>query len=130
MLVADEGVKTSGSGHDDVRVRLLVVQQSDVVLDGRSTVKDGGLHVGHVLAEARILILDLESQLASMTHDEDRSLTRHGLDLLQSSQNEDRSLSETGLGLAEHIGSEDGLRNADLLDCSNNEVRYARRTEV
>lgn len=60
-----------------------------------------------------------------MAHDEDRSLASDRLDLLQGGENKDGSLAETRFGLAKDIGSEDGLRNANLLDCRVNraEVR-------
>ena len=41
-----------------------------------------------------------------------------GFELVKGGEDEDRSLSQTRLGLAEDVDTEEGLRNAGLLDCS------------
>jgi hypothetical protein len=51
-----------------------------------------------------------------VAHNQDRGLTLDGLHLLKSCENEDGSFSQTGLGLADDIVTENGLRNALLLD--------------
>jgi len=117
VLVAHKGVQTTGSGDNDVRVGLLVLENVDVVLNGSATVEDRGLDVGQVLAETGVLILDLESQLAGVAHDQHRALAVDRLDLLKSGQDENGSFTKTRLGLAKDVGSENCLRNAVLLDC-------------
>jgi len=71
VLVTNEGVETTRGGDDDVRVGLLVRENVDVVLDGSTAIEHSGLHVRQVLAETRILVLDLECQLAGVAHDQD-----------------------------------------------------------
>lgn len=117
MLVADKRVQAAWGANDDVRVGFLVLEDLGVLLDGSTTVEDPGLDVGHVLAEAVVLIANLESQLASMAHDEDRAFPSNRLDLLESGENEDGRLAETGLGLANDVAAEHGLRDACLLNC-------------
>lgn len=126
VLVANEGVKTARGGDDDVRVGLLVLENVDVVLDGGTTVEDRGLDVRKVLAEACILVLDLESKLTGVAHNQHRALAVDRLDLLKSCQDENGSFTKTGLGLAENVGSKDGLRDASLLDCGNESQNSAR----
>lgn len=125
ILVSDKGIQSTWSGHNDVRVCLFVLQDFGILLNGSSTIKDCCLHIGHIFAEAGVLILNLVCKLTGMAHDEDRGLTSDRLDLLESGENKDGSLTETRFGLAKDIGSEDGLRNANLLDCRVNraEVR-------
>jgi hypothetical protein len=71
VLVADKGVETTRGGDDDVRVGLLVLENVDVVLNGSTAVEHRGLDVRKVLAETCVLVLDLESQLAGVAHDQD-----------------------------------------------------------
>lgn len=82
-----------------------------------SAVEDPGLDVWKVLAEPGILVLDLIGEFTGVTHDKGGTLAGHRLDLLKRGKDKDCSLSEAGLRLAQHIGSEDGLRDAHLLDC-------------
>jgi hypothetical protein len=117
VLVAHKGVQTTGSGDNDVRVGLLVLKNVDVVLDGSATIEDGGLDVRQVLAETGVLVLDLESQLAGVAHDQHRALAVDGLDLLKGGQDENGSFTKTRLGLTKDVGSKNCLRNAVLLDC-------------
>lgn len=119
VLVANEGVKTAGSGDDDVRVSSLVLENRDVVLDGSTTVEDRGLNVRQVLAETCVLVLDLESQFTGVANNHDRALAVHRLNLLKGGQDENGSFTKTRLGLTENVGSENGLRNAVLLDCGH-----------
>lgn len=124
LLVPDKRVKPSRCADDNVRVCLLVGEELDVLLHWRTTVEDGSLDVRHVLAESGILVLDLVGELTGVAHNQYRGLAIDWLHLLKSRKDEDCSLSETRLGLAEHIGTEDGLWNADLLDCGAKRVRF------
>jgi hypothetical protein len=126
VLVANEGVKTTRGGDDDVRVGLLVLEDVDVVLDGSTAVEHSSLDVRQVLAETCILVLDLESQLAGVAHNQDGALAVNGLDLLEGGQDEDGSFTKTRLGLAENVGSEDGLRDAVLLDCGHESQKFVQ----
>lgn len=107
MLVADEGVDSTGGADDDVRVSVLVAEEFDVLLDGSSSVEDTDLDVGQELGEAVVLIADLVGQLAGVAHDQDGRNTclRLLVHLLEGCENEDGGLSETGLGLAKDIVS-------------------------
>lgn len=116
LLVSDQGVQTTGSGDNDVRVSLLVGKELNVFLHGGTAVEDSGLDVGHVLCESGVFVLDLVGELTGVAHNEDRGLTLDGLHLLQSCEDEDGSLSQTGLGLADDIVTENGLGNTLLLD--------------
>jgi hypothetical protein len=51
-----------------------------------------------------------------VAHDKDGSLASDWLDLLKGSEDKDGSLTKTRFGLAEDIGTEDRLRNTNLLD--------------
>lgn len=116
LLLSHKRVETTWGGDNYVRMRLLVGEHLLVLLDVGSAVEDSCLYLRHVLAKALVLVADLEGELTGVTHDQDRSLTSNGLDLLESAEHEDRRLSESRLGLAKHVGPENGLRNADLLD--------------
>ena len=117
VLVAHECVQATGSGDNDVRVGLLVLENVDVVLDGSATVEDRGLDVRKVLAETGVLVLDLESQLAGVAHDKHRALAVDRLDLLKGCQDENGSFAKTRFGLTKDVSSKNCLRNAVLLDC-------------
>lgn len=96
---------------------LLVLEELGVLRDRSSTIEDGCFHLGHVLAETCILILNLICKLTGVAHNQDRCLASHRLNLLESSKDEDSGLTQTGFGLAEDVGTQDGLRDAHLLDC-------------
>lgn len=119
MPIADKSVDTTGRSDNDMRMRVLVAQELDVLLDGRTAIEDADAHIRQELGESVILVPDLVGKLTSVAHDQDRRGTRLGLvvHLLQSRKNEDGSLSETGFGLAEDIVTEDGLGDGNLLDC-------------
>lgn len=125
LLVADEGVKTTGSSDDDVGESVLVRQSLDILLDGSTTVEDGGLHIRKILAESSVFVLDLISQLTSVAHNQDGTLPRNRLQLVKGGKYEDSRLSKTGLGLAENIDVQNSGRNANLLDYGDAE-RYVR----
>lgn len=117
-LVTDQRIKTTRGSDDDVRASILALDRLDILLDGSTAVEDTGLDVGQVLAEAVVLVADLERKLTSVAHDEDRDLAGNRLNLLQGGQDEDRSLAETGLGLADDVAAKKSLGNASLLDYS------------
>lgn len=119
-LVTDKSLQTTRSTDNDVRAGLLVLERLHIGLDGSTTIEDTGLDVGHVLAEAVVLVADLVGQLTSVTHDNHRDLSVHGLDLLKRSENEDSSLTQTGLGLADNVTTEERLGDTGLLDCRLN----------
>jgi hypothetical protein len=118
LLVADESIQTSGSGHDDMRMGIFVRENLVILRNGGTTVEDGSLDLRHVPAEARILVLDLVSELSSVAHHQHRGLAVDGLDLLKTGQDEDGRLAQSGFRLADDIGAENRLRDANLLDCS------------
>ena len=101
-----------------MRVGVFVGEGFDILLHWCSAIKDCCLHFWEVFAEPGVFILNLVGELTGVAHNKDRALAGHRLDLLKCGENEDGSFSKTGLGLAKDIGSEDGLRNAHLLDCS------------
>ena len=124
VLVADERVQTARRGDDDVRASRLLLEDIDVGLDGRAAVEGRGPDVWQVLAEPRVLVADLEGELARVTENDDGDLAINRLlELLQSGEDEDSGLAQTGLGLTKDVHTEDGLRDADLLDC-NEPKRY------
>ena len=99
-----------------MRVGLLVLENLGVLLNRCTAVEDTGLDIGHILAEAVVLVSDLEGQLASVAHDQDGALACDGLDLLKGGKNEDGSFAKTGLCLTDDVTSEECLRNTGLLD--------------
>jgi hypothetical protein len=119
-LVTDKSLKTAGSTNNDVGASLLVLQGLNVLLDGSTTVEDTGLDIGHVLAEAVVLVANLVGELTSVAHDHHGDLSVDGLNLLESGENKDSSLTQTRLGLADNITTKEGLGNAGLLDCRSN----------
>lgn len=122
-LIAHKGVQAARGAHDDVGARVLVLDRLNVLLDGGAAVEDARLDVGHVLAEAVVLVADLERQLAGVAHDQDGHLAVDGLDLLERRQGEDSRLSETRLGLADDVASEESLGDTGLLNCGPIDVR-------
>lgn len=125
LLVADKGVKTTGSTDDDIGESVLIRQSLDILLNGSTTVEDGGLYIGKILAESSVFVLDLISQLTSVAHNQDGTLSRNRLQLVKGGKDEDSRLSKTGLGLAKNIDVQDSGRNANLLDYGDAE-RYVR----
>lgn len=117
LLLADQSIQTAGSGDNDVGVCLLVRKGLDILLDRSTSVEHSRLHIGEVLAEPSILVLDLIGKFASMAHNQNGAFSRNRLELVKGGQDEDSRLSETRLGLAKHIDVQDCGRDADLLDC-------------
>lgn len=118
LLIANQGIHSSGCGDDDVWMSLGLRKHVVILLNWGSTVEYRRLDLWQILCEAGVLILDLERQLASVAHDKDGRLAIDGLNLLEAGENEDGSFAQTRLGLADNVGSKDGLRDTDLLDCS------------
>eukprot|EP01048_Picozoa_sp_COSAG05_P021043 COSAG05_NODE_3755_length_1855_cov_7.467758_1_plen_179_part_00 len=74
-------------------------------------------HVGHVLAEAVILVLDLERKLTGMAETKHKNVAAgRQVQLLQSGKYENSSLSHAGFRLAYHIHAQDRLRDAFMLN--------------
>lgn len=117
-FVSYKSVQSTRCRNDDMRMCLLVLQDFGVLLNRSSTVEDGCFDIRHVLAESCVLVLDLICQFTSVTHDEDGGLAIDWLNLLKSCENKDSRLTKTRFGLAKNIGTENRLRNANLLDCS------------
>jgi hypothetical protein len=117
LLVANKRIKPSGSCDNDVRMCILVVENLDILLDRRATVKDHGLDVWHILGESDVLVTNLIRQFARVAHDEDRCLAGDRFELLKRGEDKDGRLSETRFGLADYISSENRLRDDLLLDC-------------
>lgn len=103
-LVSEQGEDATRSAHNDVRA--IILQDFMILLNADTAIEDASLHSGHVLTEAFIFILDLESQFTSVAEDEDRYLARDGLKLLQSGQNEYGRLAHTRLGLRDDVHTE------------------------
>jgi len=89
MFVTNQSIQPTGGGDNNVWMCFLVLQDFGILDHGCSSVEDGSLYVWQILAETSIFVLDLVSQLASVAHDQDRSLTSDWLYLLQSRQHED-----------------------------------------
>ena len=126
LFLSDQRVETARCSDDNMWVSLLILQHLLVLLDIGTAVEHSRLDLWHVLAEALIFVADLECELTRVAHDEDRGFASDWLDLLKGAENEDCRLSETGLGLAEYIGTENRLRNADLLDCCARMLEFVR----
>jgi hypothetical protein len=76
-------------------------------------------HLGHVLAEAVVLVLDLESELAGVAQAEHEDVAAlREVELLQGGEHEHSRLAHARLGLADHVHTQDGLGDALMLDCS------------
>jgi len=117
-LVTDQRIKTTRGSDDDMRASILALDDLYILLDRGAAIEDAGLDIGQVLAEAVVLVADLECELARVAHDEDGDLAGNRLNLLQGGQNEDCSLAKTGLGLADDVATKQSLGNASLLDYS------------
>ena len=78
------------SAHYDVWT--IFLQKLFVFLDGQSTEKCGHLDPRLVLAEALILLLDLESQLPGVTQDEDGNLRNENDELRDEKSSDERIL--------------------------------------
>lgn len=93
VLIADKRVEATGRGNDDVRVRFLVLELLDILVDLDATVEDRCPDVRDVFAEPCVLVLDLEGELSSVAHDQYGGLAIDRFDLLESGQDENGGLS-------------------------------------
>jgi len=118
FLLSDKSVQTAGRSDNNIGIVLLIAKELNVLLDRRSSVENGGLHVRQVLAEPSILVFDLVGKLARVAHNQNLAFSLHWLQLVQRRQDKDGRLTQTGLGLAEDIDIEDSRRDTDLLHCS------------
>ena len=71
VAITNESVQSTWCGDNDVGCGLLVLDLGNIVLNRGAAVEDLNLDIWQILAESGILISDLESQLTSMTHDDD-----------------------------------------------------------
>jgi hypothetical protein len=115
-FVPYESVETTGSSDNNVRAFRLVTKELGVLGYRSSTKESADSNLGHVLGKPRILVLNLERQLASVAHNEDRNLAVHWLELLKRGENENCGFTVTRLSLAQYIHSENCLRDALLLN--------------
>lgn len=115
-LVADEGVQAAGGSDDDVGALGLVLDELGVLGHGSATKERADAHVGHVLRETRVLVLNLVGKLTRVAQNYHRDLAVDWLKLLQRSENEHSRLPVTRLGLAQDIHAQNGLRDTLLLD--------------
>ena len=97
VFIADQSIQTTRGADNNVGVRLLVFENLGILLDRSAAVENTSLDVWHVLAEAVVLIPDLERQLTCVAHNQHRALPSDGFDLLKSCKNEDGCLAEAGL---------------------------------
>ena len=116
-LVPREGIESSGSGHHDMRALGLVTEQLRILSHWGSTIERRDANVRHILGETRVLVLNLESELASVAKHENRDLAIHGLELLKRRQNKDGGFTVTRLRLAQDVHSQHSLGDALLLNC-------------
>jgi hypothetical protein len=104
MLIPDQAVQPPRRGNNNVRTGIRVLDQVDVFLDRRATVKHSSPHFRHVLAESRVLVSDLEGQFTGVAENKDSDFPIHGLDLLEGGEDKDCRFTETRLGLTEDVG--------------------------
>jgi hypothetical protein len=116
MLIPDQAVQPSRRGNNNVRTGIRVLDQVDVFLDRRATVKHSSPHFRHVLAESRVLVSDLEGEFTGMTEDKHRDFAVNRLNLLKRCKDKHCRFTEPGFGLAEDIGGENRLWETNLLD--------------
>ena len=81
----------------------------------RTSVEDLALDVRQVLAEAGVLVLDLEGELARVAEHQRADRALLDLELVQRREHEDGRLAHARLGLADDIHAQDGLRDALVL---------------
>lgn len=117
-FIAGKGVEAARGGDDDVGALCLVTEEFSILANGRATEERADADVGHVLRKPRVLVLDLERELAGVTEDNDGNFAIDRFKLLQRSQDEHCRLSVTRLRLAQDIHPQDCLGNALLLDCN------------
>lgn len=94
FLVSYQSVHSPGCTNDNMRMCVFAGQSLDIFLHRGSTIKNGSLHLRHVLAKSCVLVLDLVSKLAGMTHYQDGAFAGNWFDLLKSSENKNSRLPE------------------------------------
>jgi hypothetical protein len=99
-----------------MRTSLLILDQLDILLNRRATVKHRRPDIRQVLAESRILVPDLEGEFTGMAEHKHGDFAVDGLDLLERGEDKHCRFTEAGFCLAEDVGGEDGLRETDSLD--------------
>lgn len=117
VLVSNERIESTRRPDDDVGELFLVLQELDIFRHGCTTIEDCGLDIWQVLAESRVLVLDLEGQFSSVTHNEHLALAGNRIKRVKRGQHEDGGLTETRLGLANDIDVEECSWNTLLLNC-------------
>ena len=117
LFITYECIESTWCCNNDVWMGVFVRKRFDVFLHWCSAVKDCCFDIWKIFTEPSVFVLDLVSQLASMAHHQDGALSSHRFDLLKSCEDENGGFPKARLGLAEYIGSQNGLRDADLLDC-------------
>ena len=120
MFVSYQLVHSTGRCNDNVRVGLLVLEKFGILGNRSSTIEDGSLHLRHIFAESSVLVLNLVRKFTGVAHNKDGGLAIDWLDLLERGEDEYGGLTKTGFGLAKNIGTENSLRNSQLLDCRVN----------
>lgn len=81
-FVSNEGIEAAGGGNDDVGALGLVLEGFGVFGYGSSSIECANANIGHVLGEARVLVLYLECQFTRVAENEDRYFAIDGLELL------------------------------------------------
>lgn len=98
-------------------MRLLdTLEESDVLVEGNTTIYDLCAQLGKLLLESIELLLDLVGKLSVVAEHKSWARLRVLGKLMKDSKDKDCSLSHTWLGLAEDVNTNHGLRDALLLD--------------
>ena len=87
-----------------------------VLVDGHATEEDLRLDVGQVAREALKLVADLVGKLARVAEDEGTDGLLLDVELVERREHKDSRLAHARLGLAQDVHTQDGLRNALVLD--------------
>jgi hypothetical protein len=112
-----EGEDSAGGTNDDVRGKLVVFEELDIIIYWHTTVESGTSNLWKIFCESIELFLDLIRELSSIAQDEGSSWLWVSLvDLVQDRKDEDSGLTHTGLCLAQYILSINSGWDALLLD--------------
>lgn len=126
-IIPHQPVQPPRRPHHNMRALCLIRQNLLISLDRRPPVKHARPNIRHVLCESVELVLDLKGEFSSVTQDDGRDFSFGGFELLQDGEDKDGGLSHTGFGLAEDVLTEDGLRDAFLLDCHTEEGKLLNK---
>jgi hypothetical protein len=97
-------------------VRLLeALEESDVLIDGDTSINYLGADVWKLRLESLELLLDLISKLSVVAKNECRQWLQVVLKLMKNGENKNCGLSHAGLGLAKDVNANHSLRDALLL---------------